>query len=82
MSCQGKGKGEIVVGSMSGRNCVASGVGGRALRVGIFNFWEYRVRVLLKTSGSGRVSGIFSKRIINRVFLGIENHDRVFSGTS
>ena len=26
-------------------------------------------------SGSGRVSGIFAKRIINRVFLGIENHD-------
>ena len=34
----------------------------RAQRVGIFNFRVYRVRVLLKTSGSGRVSGIFAKK--------------------
>ena len=54
----------------------------RAQREGIFNFRVYRVRVLLKTSGSGRVSGIFAKKIINRVFSGIENLDRVFSGTS
>ena len=54
----------------------------RAQRVGIFNFRVYRVRVLLKTSGSGRVSGIFAKKNINRVFSGIENLDRLFSGTS
>ena len=58
--------------------CVAN----RAQRVGIFNFRVYRVRVLLKTSGSGRVSGIFAKKVINRVFSGIENLDQVFSGTS
>ena len=49
----------------------------RAQRVGIFNFRVYRVRVLLKTSGSGRVSGIFAKKNINRVFSGIGNLDRV-----
>ena len=55
---------------------------GRAQRVGIFNFGTDQVRVLVKTLGSGRVAGIFAKQIINRVFLGIENLDRVFSGTS
>ena len=54
----------------------------RAQRVGIFNFGTDRVRVLVKTLGLGRVSGIFAKQIINRVFSGIENLDRVFSGTS
>ena len=49
----------------------------RAQRVGIFRFRVYRVRVLVKTSGSGRVSGIFAKKIINREFSGIGNLDRV-----
>ena len=53
-----------------------------AQRVCIFNFGTDRVRVLVKTLGSGRVSGIFAKKIINRVFSGIANLDRVFSGTS
>ena len=51
-----------------------------AQRAGIFNFGTDRVRVLVKTLGSGRVSSIFAKRMINRVFAGIGNLDRVFSG--
>ena len=72
----------LYIGSMTGAQWLVGGSIDRAQRVGIFNFRVYRVRVLLKTSGSGRVSGIFAKKIINRVFSGIENLDRVFSGTS
>ena len=45
-----------------------------------FQLWDGSGSGIAKNFGFG--SGIFSKRIINRVFLGIENHDRVFSGTS
>ena len=48
----------------------------------IFNFGTDRLRVLVKTLGLGRVSGIFAKQIINRVFSGSENLDWVFSGIS
>ena len=53
-----------------------------AQRVAIFNFGTDRVWVLVKTSGLGWVSGIFAKKMINGVFSGIGNLDRVFSGTS
>ena len=53
-----------------------------AQRAGIFNFGTDRVRVLVKTLGSGSGIRYICKKIINRVFSGIGNLDWIFSGTS
>ena len=45
---------------------------GPSARVGIFNFGTDRVRVLVKTSDSGRISGIFAKKLLIRYFRVLE----------
>ena len=54
-----------------------NGLSTRTQRVGIFNFGTDRFRVLVKTLGSGSGIRYICKKIINRVFSGIGNLDRV-----